>query len=42
MFINEIGVSQSYEGQGIGKRLLERASELGCTEAWTTTELENS
>ena len=46
MFINEVGVSQSYEGQGIGKRLLaallERASELGCTEAWTTTEPENT
>jgi ribosomal protein S18 acetylase RimI-like enzyme len=46
MFINEVGVSQSYEGQGIGKRLLAallaRASELGCTEAWTATEPENT
>jgi aminoglycoside 6'-N-acetyltransferase I len=42
MFINEVGVSGRYEGQGIGKRLLsallQRASELGCAEAWTATE----
>ncbi len=45
LFINEVGVSGSYEGQGIGKRLLgallHRASELGCTEAWTATETDN-
>ena len=45
MFINEVGVSQDYEGQGIGSRLmallLQRAAELGCTEAWTATEPEN-
>jgi ribosomal protein S18 acetylase RimI-like enzyme len=45
LFINEVGVSGSYEGQGIGKRLLgallHRASELGCTEAWTATEPDN-
>jgi ribosomal protein S18 acetylase RimI-like enzyme len=46
MFINEVGVSQAYEGQGLGKRLvavlLERAAELGCTEAWTATEPDNT
>jgi len=46
MFINEVGVSPVYEGQGLGKRLiavlLERASALGCTEAWTATEPENA
>jgi ribosomal protein S18 acetylase RimI-like enzyme len=46
MFINEVGVSATYEGQGLGKRLLsallERASELGCTEAWTATEPDNA
>jgi aminoglycoside 6'-N-acetyltransferase I len=46
MFINEVGVSSAYEGQGLGKRLLgallQRASELGCTEAWTATEPENA
>jgi aminoglycoside 6'-N-acetyltransferase I len=45
LFINEVGVSGSYEGQGIGKRLLRallhRASDLGCTEAWTATEPDN-
>jgi ribosomal protein S18 acetylase RimI-like enzyme len=45
MFINEIGVSQAHEGQGLGKRLIaalmQRASELGCTEAWTATEPDN-
>ena len=46
MFINEVGVSAAYEGQGLGKRLLaallQRASELGCIEAWTATEPENA
>jgi aminoglycoside 6'-N-acetyltransferase I len=46
MFINEVGVSPAYEGQGLGKRLiaalLERASAMGCTEAWTATEPENA
>jgi ribosomal protein S18 acetylase RimI-like enzyme len=46
MFINEVGVSAAYEGQGLGKRLiaalLQRATELGCTEAWTATEPENA
>jgi ribosomal protein S18 acetylase RimI-like enzyme len=46
MFINEVGVSPAHEGQGLGKRLvaalLNRASALGCTEAWTATEPENA
>ncbi|MBL8329703.1 MAG: GNAT family N-acetyltransferase [Rubrivivax sp.] len=46
MFINEVGVAPAYEGQGLGRRLLavllERASELGCTEAWTATEPDNA
>lgn len=46
MFINEVGVSAAYEGQGLGKRLLaelfQRASELGSTEAWTATEPNNT
>ncbi len=46
MFINEVGVSAAYEGQGLGRRLLTallgRASELGCTEAWTATEPDNA
>ena len=46
MFINEVGVSAAYEGQGLGRRLLaallQRAAELGCTEAWTATEPDNA
>ena len=45
MFINEVGVAASHEGQGIGQRLvaalLQRATDLGCTEAWTATEPDN-
>jgi ribosomal protein S18 acetylase RimI-like enzyme len=45
MFVNEVGVAAAYEGQGIGTRLLavllQRATELGCTEAWTATEPDN-
>jgi ribosomal protein S18 acetylase RimI-like enzyme len=41
LFINEVGVSQRAQGQGIGKRLtnalLERAREMGCIEAWVAT-----
>lgn len=37
MFIDEVGLSQAHEGQGLGRRLvpalLERAAELGCTES---------
>lgn len=46
MFINEVGVSPEYQGQGIGRRLvqalLERAVELACTEAWVLTEASNT
>jgi ribosomal protein S18 acetylase RimI-like enzyme len=45
MFINEVGVSQRVQGQGIGKRLvsllLDQARERGCSEAWVATELSN-
>jgi ribosomal protein S18 acetylase RimI-like enzyme len=46
MFINEVGVSGRYQGQGIGKRLmakmLEVAKETGCSAAWVTTETSNT
>lgn len=46
MFVNEVGVAPGFEGQGIGRRLLaellRRATELGCTEAWTATEPDNA
>ncbi len=45
MFINEVGVSAGHEGRGLGRQLmaalLQRAAELGCTEAWTATEPDN-
>jgi aminoglycoside 6'-N-acetyltransferase I len=45
MFINEVGVATSHRRRGIGRRLLvellARARQLGCTEAWVATELDN-
>lgn len=46
LFINEVGVSVTYQRQSIAKRLvellLERGRELGCTEAWVATEEHNT
>jgi aminoglycoside 6'-N-acetyltransferase I len=46
LFINEVGVASSHRGRGIGRRLVEklvgRAAELGCTEAWVLTDPENA
>lgn len=45
MFIDEISVSAACDGEGPGTRLLDallpRATELGCTEAWPSTEPDN-
>ena len=45
LWINEVGVSTAYRGQGIGRRILRalfgRARELGCSEAWVCTEHDN-
>jgi aminoglycoside 6'-N-acetyltransferase I len=42
LWINEIGVTPEPRRQGIGRRLMERlvelATELGCTEAWVLTD----
>ena len=44
-WINEVGVAPSHQQQGIGQQLLralfERGRELGCTEAWLGTEVDN-
>jgi len=44
-FINEVGVAPSHQRGGIGRRLIEvlldRSRELGCTEAWVATEIDN-
>ncbi len=46
LFINEVGVSESYQGKGLGRRLmdvlLEHARTLGCVAAWTLTEPDNT
>ncbi|KQZ28272.1 GNAT family N-acetyltransferase [Duganella sp. Root1480D1] len=46
LFINEVGVSERYHRLGVGRRLIARllqcAEGQGCTEAWVTTEEENT
>jgi aminoglycoside 6'-N-acetyltransferase I len=46
LFINEMGVADRVQGQGIGKRLidylLKHAAGLGCVEAWVATEEDNT
>jgi len=46
MWINEVGVAPSHQGQGLAKALLaalfERARARGCHEAWVLTETDNS
>ncbi len=45
LWVNEVGVSPSHQGRGIGKAimhaLLEYARETGCAEAWVLTERNN-
>lgn len=45
LWINEVGVAPTHQGQGLGKRLmqatLEEARRSGCTEAWVLTERRN-
>lgn len=45
LWINEVGVSASYQGQGIGtamlQALLRHAESLGCREAWVLTDRAN-
>ena len=46
LWINEVGVSETHQGQGIGRRLLavllEHAVSLGCGEAWVLTSPNNA
>jgi aminoglycoside 6'-N-acetyltransferase I len=46
LFINEVGVAATHRERGLGRRMLarlvERATELGCTEAWVLTDGENA
>ncbi len=45
LWINEVGVAEEYQRQGIGRRLLQAlfklGGELGCKEAWVLTEHHN-
>jgi len=45
LFINEVGVAERCQKQGVGRRLmdalLERGKLMGCTEAWVATEENN-
>ncbi len=45
LWVNEVGVAPSHQQQGIGQQLLRalfaRGRELGCTEAWLGTEVDN-
>jgi len=46
LWVNEVGVAPTHQGQGIGRRLLEclfeHARSLGCREAWVATEPSNT
>ena len=46
LFINEVGVSDAWQGQGLGRQLLDaliaHARTLGCVAAWVLTEEENT
>ncbi len=46
LWVNEVGVAESHQGQGIGRKLLEaifaRGRALGCSEAWVLTDESNT
>ena len=45
LWINEVGVSDAYRGQGVGRRLVQtlvaHGASLGCREAWVLTSPDN-
>jgi aminoglycoside 6'-N-acetyltransferase I len=45
-WINEVGVDDAHQKQGIGRRLVQRLLEhgrsIGCTESWVATEMDNT
>src|SRR4051812_1797517 len=45
LWINEVGVSEAYRGQGLGRRLVEtlvaHGAAIGCREAWVLTSPDN-
>ena len=46
LWINEVGVADHYQRQGIGKQLMQvlfaKGKELGCTNAWVGTDTDNA
>ena len=46
LFVNEVGVLETHQNQGIARRLVRQLCEygkkLGCTEAWVATEHSNT
>jgi aminoglycoside 6'-N-acetyltransferase I len=46
LWVNEIGVAETHQGRGLGKRLmhavLAAARDLGCAEAWVLTDRSNT
>ena len=46
LWINELGVASSHQGQGIGKAIMKAmlrlGNKLGCKVAWVLTERDNS
>lgn len=46
LWVNEVGVAESHQGRGIGRKLLEalfaHGRALGCSEAWVLTEESNT
>lgn len=46
LWINEVGVAPSHQGQGIGKAIMKEmlrlGNQLGCKTAWTLTESDNT
>jgi GNAT superfamily N-acetyltransferase len=46
LFVNEVGVAPTHQGQGIGRQLMQallaRGRELGCREAWVLTDYTNA
>ena len=46
LFINEVGVSEAWQGQGLGRQMLDaliaHARTLGCVAAWVLTETDNA
>jgi ribosomal protein S18 acetylase RimI-like enzyme len=46
LFVNEVGVAETHQGQGIARRLmqtlLEHGRALGCVQAWVGTDHDNT